>query len=205
MTHPGEFITHGTLGGYYHGGDPDSMSTALWDWLIDILGCESMVDVGAGEAQAAQHWRARGRFAVAIDGVENPGVDVWDFTEGPFPWDNIDGSDLQLVTGFDLAWSSEFVEHVEEQYVDNFMPTFQKAHTVVMTHGLPGQAGWHHVNCQPSSYWIERFSTAGFAYDDEMTALAKDVVRHDPNVNVDTHYFLKSGLAFVRRPTGPLL
>jgi hypothetical protein len=27
---------------------------------------------------------------------------------------------------------------------------------LLMTHADPGQAGYHHVNCQPSGYWIER-------------------------------------------------
>jgi uncharacterized protein (DUF1330 family) len=31
-----------------------------------------------------------------------------------------------------------------------------------MTHAVPGQKGWHHVNCQPSEYWINHLSSRGY-------------------------------------------
>ena len=31
-----------------------------------------------------------------------------------------------------------------------------------MTHAVPGQDGWHHVNCQNSEYWINHLKNRGF-------------------------------------------
>ena len=31
-----------------------------------------------------------------------------------------------------------------------------------MTHAVPGQPGYHHVNCQPSEYWINHLANRGF-------------------------------------------
>jgi hypothetical protein len=33
-----------------------------------------------------------------------------------------------------------------------------------MTHATPGQGGYHHVNEQPSGYWIEKMREAGFTH-----------------------------------------
>ena len=34
-----------------------------------------------------------------------------------------------------------------------------------MTHAVPGQDGYHHVNCQLSNYWIEKVEKLGYRYN----------------------------------------
>jgi hypothetical protein len=53
------------------------------------------------------------------------------------------------------------------------MAAFKRAHLVFVTHGQPGQEGYHHVNLQPSSWWIDKFEENGFAYLPDMTAISK--------------------------------
>ena len=45
----------------------------------------------------------------------------------------------------------------------------QGAQTVVFTAAPPGQGGADHVNEQPPSYWIEKFSKRGFAHNAALT------------------------------------
>ena len=76
---------------------------------------------------------------------------------------------------FDLAWSTEFLEHIEEKYIPNFLPLFQKAKYVCCSAGLPGWPGHNHVNCQPPQYWIDVFKDYGFEYDGEYTDYLKSI------------------------------
>ena len=61
-----------------------------------------------------------------------------------------------------------------------------------MTHAVPGQGGHHHVNCQPSEYWIERIEALGYSFLPDVTAEGKRVIEA---TGVWT-YFVASGLIF---------
>jgi hypothetical protein len=57
------------------------------------------------------------------------------------------GAPSEKLDGFyDVAWSAEFLEHIDQEYLPNVMAAFQKAHLVFVTHGQPHQGGYHHVN-----------------------------------------------------------
>jgi hypothetical protein len=47
----------------------------------------------------------------------------------------------------------------------------------VITHGEPGQAGHHHVNCQDDAYWIEKFAEGGFIHVPDETAILRKTDR----------------------------
>jgi hypothetical protein len=111
----------------------------------------------------------RGCDGIGIDGLESkkhPGlVRVHDYNAGPLIPD----------TRYDLCWSAEFVEHVDECYRDNFLATFKSAHWLAMTHAVPGQGGHHHVNCQDQDYWMKVLTDNGFKieleYSKELRAM----------------------------------
>ena len=92
-------------------------------------------------------------------------VILHDFTTGPCR-----AFDHQM---FDLGWSVEFLEHVEEQYIPNFMDLFQKCRNLIVTAAPPGWPGEHHVNCQPKEYWIEVFAEYGLVYSEPFTNAIK--------------------------------
>ena len=81
----------------------------------------------------------------------------------------------------DLVWSVEFVEHVDSQYVDNFMNDISKGKYAIITHAIPEQPGHHHVNCQHIDYWIDVFSRYGFSYDSEETQIIRNISLEDYN------------------------
>ena len=133
-------------------------------YIKNEFNIESMLDVGCGTGGMLEIAELRGVEAIGIDGdytldFGDLNVIVHDFTIGPAPLDR----------EFDLCWSVEFLEHVEEKYIPNYMRAFQHCRYVVVTAAPPGWEGHHHVNCQPEKYWIEKFDEYGFAIDRRVT------------------------------------
>lgn len=181
---------HGHLGGYIYGGDPWTYCPTLWQFLIDDLAVKSVLDVGCGDGQAVKFFRdQRGVQAIGIDGVEQEPEWIFthDFTTGPIGTAALD---------YDLVWSCEFVEHVEERYLPNFVETFKRGKLVLMTHAFPGQGGWHHVNCREADYWVGVMAGAGYAFDPALTEVARELAAKEPPG--ESNHFARSGLAFVR-------
>ena len=143
------------LGGHFNF---TAMCLPTLNFIKDKFNIKSMIDVGCGPAGMTEYANLMGIYAVGIDGDttlgEKPYVIFHDYNEGK----------LQLDETFDLAYSTEFVEHVGKQYIDNFMPTFQKAQYVFLSAAPPGQGGYHHVNENTKEYWIEIFSQYGFEH-----------------------------------------
>lgn len=143
-------------------GDINTWSPCLWDSLITLTKAKSIIDVGCGVGYSLNYFINKGIDGFGIEGLEEVlqysnvanNIVIHDYTKGAYiPNCNID-----------LAWSCEFVEHVEEKYKENFMKTFNKCNYVAMTHALPGQVGYHHVNTQHPKYWIDCFGDYGFYY-----------------------------------------
>jgi hypothetical protein len=148
------------LGGHE---DITQLDEGALDYLVERYGAKTMVDVGCGPGGMLHYARLRGLDALGVDGDATvardvPGVVEHDYAEGPLD-----------LGPFDLGWSVEFVEHVDEAHVNNFMATFRGCQTVFITAAPPGQPGYHHVNCQKAEYWVERFRSVGFVLDDEGT------------------------------------
>jgi len=182
------------LGGYCPGGDPATFYPALWEYLVTDLGVQSVIDVGCGDGVAVKFFELLGVGVLGVDGVpqEHPSIIEHDYTLEPF----IPSISDEEADDFDLCWSCEFVEHVEERYVDNFLATFACAPLVLITHAEPGQAGWHHVNCQHAGYWIDRMAGIGYELDGALTNKSRELAR--VNEHALNHY-ARSGLAFHRR------
>jgi len=146
------------LGGHMNVTHTDAGALA---WLHSKYAVQSMIDIGCGpggmEAIAIQ----LGLSWQGVDGdplCSRNGIVTHDYCTGPLE-----------VGSIDLAWSVQFVEQVNEVYVDNFMRTFACARCVCLTHALPGKRGWHHVNCQAPGYWINVFEHYGLFFDERAT------------------------------------
>ena len=175
------FREEGHLGGYVVGGDPMCWCPRVWDDLISATKAESVVDVGCGEGHALRYFQEKGLRAIGVEGIpqDDSSIIHHDYTKGPLE-----------VGPVDLAWSCEFVEHVEERYISNFLKTFSNARVVAMTHGLPGQPGWHHVNCQLPSYWLDVMGSIGYKLNAQLTFGTRDLA---PGT-----WWEKTGLVFER-------
>ena len=93
---------------------------------------------------------------------------------------------------FDLIWCTEFLEHVEEKYVPNYMPLFEKGNMAVVTAAPPGWPGHHHVNCREESYWIDVFKNYGLRYNEELTNEFKGLSQMRKN------FFKRAGMVFLK-------
>ena len=135
------------------------------DWLIKTFDAKSFLDIGCGPGGMVELAKSKGLLVKGIDGdhtLKRPNetdYTLHDFTKAP------------LIPDFeyDIGWSVEFVEHVEEKYISNYMPCFQSCNTVVITYAPPGWEGHHHVNLKDEDYWIQTFATNGLKHNAEMT------------------------------------
>jgi len=141
-----------------------NMDEKTLDYLLERHCIRSMLDVGCGPGGMVDAALARGVACIGIDGdptmaQRNPYVISHDYTLRPLSW-----------TPVDLIWSVEFVEHVEEKYVPNFLETFRSARMLFMSHAVPGQGGHYHVNERDSSYWQDRLMEIGFKLEESDTS-----------------------------------
>ena len=191
------------LGGAYAGGDANTIMPDVWGYLLTRWPIRRVLDVGCGYGQAMK-WFADigGCEVIGIDGDpacadHDDRIALHDFAKGP----------LLSNAQYDLAWSAEFLEHVDERYLGNLMGAFACAKLVVVTHGEPGQPGHHHVNCRPTSYWIDRFAEAGFNHLSAETELLRATDRKRATYGRRTlTVFERAGVTWDRsRPlvTGP--
>ena len=105
---------------------------------------------------------------------------VHDYVNGP----------IENLPEYDLGWCCEFVEHVEEQYSDNFLETFKRCKVLVMTHAVPGQQGFHHVNCQDSDYWKFKLMERGYDYQHDISMKLRELTT--------AHWVKQTLMVFVR-------
>ena len=204
-------VKDGHLGGYIHGGDPGTWCPHLWSWIVKEFHIQSVLDIGCGEGHSTKYFHDLGCEVLGIDGcrqaiedsVISDHVIQHDFCDGPFVPDR----------PFDLIWSCEFLEHVEKEYVPNILDTFGHAAKVIaVTHAFPerrgsrarskrpSERGHHHVNCQPSSYWIRQIEALGFECRVNETRHARTITLADyPAIN----HFARSGLLFTKTEAAP--
>ena len=108
------------LGG--HNGVTHTDEGAL-QWAIDNLNVRTMLDVGCGPGGQVELANNIGIDAEGIDGdgtierYDSNKFIIHDFSTGPGAIDK----------NYDLAWSCEFVEHVYEQYIPNYVQAMQRA------------------------------------------------------------------------------
>jgi hypothetical protein len=148
-------ITPSHLGGHYNF---TAMVESTFDFIHQKYNIKSVIDIGCGPAGMVEYMRSKGVDAIGIDGdpalPKKEYVIVHDYTLGP----------LELERKFDLAYSTEFLEHVYEEFIPNFLPSFQKAKYVFCSAAPKGQGGHHHVNENSKEYWIDVFDKYGFDY-----------------------------------------
>ena len=157
--------------------------------LHKVLNPKSFLDVGCGlggMVEVAE--KEYGMEALGIDGdhtidrYDNSKFIIHDFTKGPVP----------LEKTYDLGWSVEFVEHVYEKYIPEYITSFQACKVMVITYAPVGWGGHHHVNELDEAYWIRTMASYKFRYDEALTKLT----RKESTLNCKYHK--KGRKAFVK-------
>lgn len=175
------------LGGNLRHGDIHTWCPETWRYLVERYGAASVLDVGCGEGHAVRFFHRLGLVAHGINGLDANvrralvPVAKHDLNAGPY------------CMPVDLVWCCEVAEHIAEDKVDHLIDPLANGRVVAMTHAVPGQAGHHHVNCQPREYWIARMEAKSYRLSPDLdTFLA--VSRTERTWN----HFSNSGLVFVR-------
>jgi len=193
-------VNEGHVGGFIIEKDPATYTPHLWEYLCKKFNIKTVLDVGCGMGHAIEEFNKHCDEVVGIDGSKYV-VENSLFTEQIFYHDFSVGT-LETEDRYDLCWSCEFVEHVDEAYRDNFLEVFSYAKHLAITYAEPGQPGHHHVNCQPKEYWIENLKRYGFEYDEEVTQELREVAYKDAleyNSQYKDNHFNLRGLFFVKK------
>ena len=155
MTYAGleiaESVNESHLGGNVIEGDPFTFAPSAWRYLLERFAIKSVLDLGSGRGYAANFFHTLGAQVIAVDGFKE------NCESAIFPTVHIDLTKSVVHTRVDLVHCQEVVEHIEEKFIDNLISSLTCGRLIVMTNALPGQGGHHHVNEQPTEYWIEKF------------------------------------------------
>jgi hypothetical protein len=176
------------LGGNMRCGDARTFMPRVWRYLVERFAVSSMLDVGCGEGHTVKFFSRLGVIAHGIDGLRTNveravfPIALHDLLRGPY------------CMPVDLVWSCEVAEHILPEKVDHFVDTLANGTIIAMTHGLPGQSGHHHVNCQPSDYWIDKLRQRNYVFHPEFSGFVRDVAGREDTPN----HFTASGLVFQR-------
>ena len=172
------------LGGH---GMKTNIDETLIKHLKENYNTKSLLDLGCGPGGMKDVCKKYNISWYGIDGdhtviTDSDETKLHDFTKGP----------LSLERRFDVVWCTEFLEHVEEKYVPNYMPLFKLGNIAVVTAAPPGWPGHHHVNCREESYWVDVFKDYGFRFDETNTNEFKNLSQMRKN------FFKRAGMVFVK-------
>jgi SAM-dependent methyltransferase len=173
----GPDVLEGHLGGCSTGGDAGTYYPIMWKNLVYKYNISSVLDVGCGLGFALDYFKDLGCEIRGVEGSKQAydlslvkdKVVLHDYSKSSYRPEKI----------FDLCWSCEFVEHVEEKYLENFLETFKHAKYVAMTFAPKGQGGHHHVNEQPVEYWLEKLTNNKFTFLKEETEELRNICELD--------------------------
>ena len=183
--------------------DPGGISPGLFKHMIQEWGVQSFMDIGCGRGFSTTWFHFHGCDVICAEGSHDAfersllpdkehQVMVHDFSRGPW-WPE---------KTYDVAWSVEFLEHVNVNYHYNYVTAFRKAAIICVTASKGG--GWHHVEIHKNEWWIRKYESYGFRYDAELTEEARKVARENkktyrgPNdVYLDGFYVRVTLMVFV--------
>ena len=154
------------LGG--HGGITH-LDRGVLDYMIAKYKIKSFLDIGCGPGGMVNLANQKGLQSYGIDGdftVKRPNLNfqIIDYSK----------TKSLLNQKYDFVWSCEFVEHVDEQYIPNYMPDFALGKYVAMTYNQ-SKRGHHHVTLKPKDFWIELFKTYDLIFDTKETEKIREV------------------------------
>jgi SAM-dependent methyltransferase len=155
-----------------------------------------LLDVGAGSGAYAARMQEHGRDVLALEhsGAGRKMARKQGVASRPF---DLSGEPPAELPGeFDLAYSFEVAEHLPPALGDRLVEFLAgAAPVVVFTAAPPGQGGVGHVNEQPKSYWVERFTAARMEHDEAGSQELADAFRRN---GVGSSWFLIENVMLYR-------
>jgi SAM-dependent methyltransferase len=167
--------------------DPDGISPLVWANMMSELGIRSMMDVGCGRGVSTRWFLEHSAKVLCVEGSHDAVTKSFlpselivehDYSRGPW-WPR--GT-------YDAAWSVEFLEHVSRQYMPNYIQTLRKAAVIFVSSSRWG--GWHHVEIHNDEWWIRKFASYGFTYDEKLTERVREWAEYEQDTS---NYTLPNG------------
>lgn len=169
------------LGGH---GSITHLDTASLLYLKNKYDIKTSYDLGCGPGGMVKAMIDNGIDAVGVDGdftiKRSVPCVLHDFCTGPVELDPRD-----------FCWSVEFLEHVEEQYMDNYFSVFNQCKVILCTASQNPHA-YHHVNVKPIEYWVEKFKERGFTLSEEDT----EYIRANSSMKRD--FIKETGMVYIK-------
>jgi len=165
--------------------------------IITALHPQTVLDFGCGCGGYIKGFHDRGITACGIEGSKNCldflmvdplYVRIADIRQ---PLDNFFEF---VINRHDLVLCLEVAEHIEEEFVYNFIWNLKAAsNEILMSAAPPGQGGLKHVNCQPKEYWVEKMAEVGgghlgYKYNEEYTEKVKSKFTHLHRKEIRVYY-----------------
>ena len=135
-----------------------NVDLGLMPFLKKNYNIKSILDVGCGPGGHVKYCKSIGLDAFGIDGDYNTIPKQKNFKFVDY---RISSSGFNRI--FDLGWSVEFAEHIEERYIENFVKDYLKCKILIFTAAPAGWGGVGHVNEQSIEYWISKLKEDGFS------------------------------------------
>lgn len=176
------------LGGNIAEGDPRTFAPSVWSYLIKRFALKSVLDLGSGMGFSANYFHNAGMQTLAIDGLS------FNVSHSLYPTLRQDITKQPVFCRVDLVHCQEVVEHIEEEFLEHLLQSLCCGRIIIMTHAVPGQGGHHHVNEQPSEYWISHMKRYSCELLEEDTMRIRRLATADGAV-----YLAHTGLLFANR------
>jgi hypothetical protein len=146
------------------------------------------MDLGSGMGYASRYFHKKGCQVIAVEGLEENVIN------SVYPSVRCDLTQSPVWCRVDLVHCQEVVEHIEESFLDNVLLSLACGKVIVMTHAVPGQVGYHHVNLQPMEYWVSHLKSYGCEVLEEDTRRVRSLAKADTAI-----YLASSGLVLGNR------
>ena len=161
------------LGGNIKFGDPYTYCPSVISYVISRFAIRTALDLGSGAGYAADFFHRQGVRVIAVDGL------LENISKAVYPTILHDFSTSPVQCNVDLVFCQEVVEHVDERCLDSMLTSLCCGKIILMTHGVPGQKGHHHVNLQPDQYWIDHLTQRGCQLLDADTERVRQLAHRD--------------------------
>ncbi len=174
------------LGGNIIEGDAFTFSPTAWNYVVDRFAVRSVLDLGSGIGYAAEYLHRKGLKVLAVDGLAS------NVRAAIYPTIELDLTKSAVKCVVDFVHCQEVVEHISEEFLENLLASLCCGRFLLMTHAVPGQGGYHHVNEQPAEYWISHLGRYGFRLMEEDTQRVRKMATDDGAI-----YLARTGMLFV--------
>lgn len=177
--------SHEHLGGNITYGDIATFAPSVWSYLIDRFSISSVLDLGSGMGYSSDFFFKKGMKVLAVEGMTE------NVNKSNYPAFRHDITSGSVYCRVDLVHCQEVVEHIEEKYLDFLLDSMCNGKFLIMTNALPGQGGYHHVNEQPTEYWINHLTNRGLQLLVQDTNKIRNLASNDGAV-----FLAQTGLVF---------